>query len=418
MAMQSGFFNSKNGDRRYKADFFSEYFASFIGNGVFPNPSNNFRITANNDMTVTVGRGKGWINGTYCVDKSENIINIDVADGVLNRIDRIVLRLDVVRRDIQVAIKKGEFSNSPVAKELQRDPDAYELGLADIYVNKGAIGISQSNVTDLRLSPKYCGIVHGVVDQVDTSDIFNQYMDWYQARQSEFNEDLTQYKKSKQEDLDNWHAATTAQFEIDFNVWFATIKDILDENVAANLLNKINELREELNETISSLSLPLDVKSYSNVSQWSDILIPDKNRGLSLLSFFSRYEDTSDMMTSSEQAMLVMMEEERFSKERRVPSDYEQIINKLGKTTSVGQCLAWVEELTSDHARGIEKLEIGLLLEQASVEIASNEYAVRTIMDGERYGGINNYRYKSASQNELEAQVQKLEEKIELLGGI
>lgn len=50
--MRSGFFNSEitgyDGegmpifDRAEDAEFYAEYFNSFIGNGVFPNPSTNF----------------------------------------------------------------------------------------------------------------------------------------------------------------------------------------------------------------------------------------------------------------------------------------------------------------------------------------------------------------------------------------
>ena len=57
-------FNSINGDRKYKAEDFREYFASFIGNGVFPNPSTNLQcIGENGDMTVTLKVGNGWIDG-------------------------------------------------------------------------------------------------------------------------------------------------------------------------------------------------------------------------------------------------------------------------------------------------------------------------------------------------------------------
>ena len=53
MALRSGFFNSINGDRVYHTGHWAEYFASFIGNGVFPNPSNNLQVASNNNMTIT-----------------------------------------------------------------------------------------------------------------------------------------------------------------------------------------------------------------------------------------------------------------------------------------------------------------------------------------------------------------------------
>lgn len=210
----SGFFNSVNGDRKYDAKRFAEYFNSFIGNGVFPNPSTNLQVIANDDMTVTVKEGKAWINGYVLVNDDDYILNIDIADGVLDRIDRVVLRYDVVDREIRVEVKKGIFASGPVAPILQRDADAYELGIADVYIGKGVISINQGNITDLRQSSEYCGIVHGTVDQVDVTTLYNQYTQGFELKK--------------------------AEFEQEFLTWFATLQDVLDENTATNLLNMIN----------------------------------------------------------------------------------------------------------------------------------------------------------------------------------
>jgi hypothetical protein len=210
----SGFFNSVNGDRKYKADFFAEYFASFIGNGVFPNPSTNLQVIANDDMTVTVKAGQGWINGYYYNNDDDLIVSIDNADGVLNRIDRIVLQYSTVNREIKAVVKKGTFASSPVAPTLQRDADAYELAIADISVGAGVTSISQSNIADLRLNTELCGIVIGTVEQVDTTTIFNQYTQGFADKEDEFEQEFTD--------------------------WFATIQNALDGDTAGNLLNLIN----------------------------------------------------------------------------------------------------------------------------------------------------------------------------------
>lgn len=214
MAIRSGLFNSVNGDRRYKADFFAEYFASFIANGVFPNPSTGLQVLANQNMTVAIKPGKAWINGYFFVNDSDYLLTIDNADGVLNRIDRIVLQLNYLNREIVPVIKKGTFASSPVAQSLQRDADAYEIALADVFINKGAVSISQANITDLRLNTELCGIVKGTVDQIDTTDLF-------------------------------------AQYDFAFQTWFESIREILDENVAANLANKIADLDDRKAEKVT-----------------------------------------------------------------------------------------------------------------------------------------------------------------------
>ena len=62
---KSSFFNSVSGDRVYRAEEWAEYFASFIGNGVFPVPSSGLQVVAGSGMAVTVKTGKAWINGYF-----------------------------------------------------------------------------------------------------------------------------------------------------------------------------------------------------------------------------------------------------------------------------------------------------------------------------------------------------------------
>lgn len=235
-------FNSVNGDRRYKAEDFREYFASFIGNGVFPNPSSNLQVVDNNNMTITVKKGKGWINGAIYINTDDLVINIDPADGILNRIDRVVLRFDTLNRNIKLAVKKGTFNNSPVATELQRDADAYELALADIYIRAGAISITQSSITDLRLDKNLCGIVKGTIEEIDTTTLLAQLNAWKDEEISNFNV----WRESQENKQEDWYNTTTTNFVSEFNIWFESIKGILDGDAAGNLLNEINKVKEDL----------------------------------------------------------------------------------------------------------------------------------------------------------------------------
>lgn len=239
MAIRSGLFNSVNGDRKYKAEHFAEYFATFISNGVFPVPSTGFQVVENANMTVAIKDGKAWIKGYYAVNEGSVILSIPNADGVLNRIDRVVLRYDTENRNIDIALKQGTFATNPVAPPLQRDADAYEIALADIYVGKGVTSIIQANITDLRLDKNLCGIVHGVIDQVDTTTLFNQYQSW-----------IAQQKTIYESDLEDW---TTAQ-QADFQAWFESIQGILDSDVAGNLLLLIQKNESDIKSLIKTRS--------------------------------------------------------------------------------------------------------------------------------------------------------------------
>ena len=180
MSEQSGFFDAHlvNGeyDRVYLAESFAKYFASFIGNGVFGGKSNELMTQqkATADMSVKVLPGQGWINGYWYENSDELSLAIDIADGVLNRIDIVVLRWSNSERVIRLAVKKGTPAVSASAPMLQRDADCYELKLAQIYVKAGATKIIQSDITDTRLNSSECGLVQGVVKQFDTTEFGKQ----------------------------------------------------------------------------------------------------------------------------------------------------------------------------------------------------------------------------------------------------
>lgn len=275
----SSFFNAiiQNGvpDRLYKADMFASYFSSFIGNGVFPNPSTNLQVVAtDNNMTVRVKAGKAFINGYYYNNDDDLILTIDNADGILHRIDSIVIRLDFINREIKAYVKKGTFSNSPNKPELQRDDDRYELCLADIKINAGAIKITQSNINDNRLNSELCGLVTGTVDQVDTTTLYNQL----QAHIEEKSIDMKTWIEEAKEYFSNWLSTTQTEYNDNFNSWFDEIKGTLEGDVAGNLLVKINELEEVVN----NLDLVASKVTMSDGNTAEDAITANKTSILNL----------------------------------------------------------------------------------------------------------------------------------------
>lgn len=173
----SGFFDAHlvdgKYDRAYLAEHFAKYFASFISNGVFGGKSSELIVRQKEtaDMSVRVLSGQAFIGGYFYENDDELSLSIDVADGVLNRIDLVVLRWDNIERVIRLAVKKGVPSTNPAAPVLQRDADFYELQLARVYVEAGATQIAQDKITDTRLDKNLCGFVMGVVDQFDTTSL-------------------------------------------------------------------------------------------------------------------------------------------------------------------------------------------------------------------------------------------------------
>ena len=249
---KSSFFNSVSHDRTYKAEDWAEYFASFIGNGVFPVPSTGLQVVAGSGMNVTVRAGKAWINGYFYQNTGDLTVQLATADGQLNRIDRIVVQWNLTNRTITAKVKSSGFSASPSAPAVQRDADIFELVLADVLVAAGVTAITQSRITDQRLNTSLCGVVAAVVDQIDTAAFNAQLQAWfaeYESLSEEQYNSLASYMNSLklqgnvQYDAFEQHmAAFETQAAADFNAWFSGLQDVLDENAVTNLTNITNAL--------------------------------------------------------------------------------------------------------------------------------------------------------------------------------
>lgn len=176
MAQKYGFFNSVDGDRKYDADDIGNYFLKLISDGVFATPATAMQVTAAGGMTVSVAAGWGFIKCKYINNTAAAQFTLAAADVVLNRIDRVVIRLDKDNRTMSLAIKQGTAASTPTAPALTRQSSGiWELSLAQIYVGAGVTSITQANITDERANTSLCGYVTGLIDQIDTTDLFAQY---------------------------------------------------------------------------------------------------------------------------------------------------------------------------------------------------------------------------------------------------
>lgn len=177
MAVTYGFFNSINGDRTYNADQISEYFLKLISNGVFATPATAMQVTATTGLVVKVSAGWGFINCKFVKNDSDLYLQIDEADITFDRIDRVVMKLDTSEehRNISIEVKKGTAEASPTAPELTRTGDVYELSLAQVLVSANSSVIVQADITDERADTDVCGYVTGLIDQIDTTNLFAQF---------------------------------------------------------------------------------------------------------------------------------------------------------------------------------------------------------------------------------------------------
>lgn len=235
MAEMSFPYGSVNHDRRYKSNDFRNYYALFIGNGVFYNNSSALKVVEGGGMTVMLSIGNAFIEGVGYRNTSALAIKLDTADGALSRIDRVVIRNDYKKRDTYAAVLKGSYSAQPQAPALTRNADAYEIAVADVLVAKGAVSVTQADITDTRLNKDICGIVTGMVQQADTTEIFNQFEAYFEEFKAQYIADVVDWTSNEESSMTEWE---TTQKEA-FLAWVEEIKQILNESVAGNLQNEI-----------------------------------------------------------------------------------------------------------------------------------------------------------------------------------
>lgn len=226
MAIESYFFNAiKSGDtydRVYNAQDMTDYLKQLVGNGVFPTPSTQLQVRASLGMNVIVGAGSGWINGHKMVNTVDMSLSISASDVLLDRIDAVIFYVDWSTRSMGIEVLEGTPASSPVAPTLTRTDSRYEMCLAQIAVAKQTTAITASMITDTRGNSNLCGYVAGLIQQLDTTGLFQQ-------------------------------------FESGFNDWFDQVKDTL---ASATLLQKLEQVFTTTSATVTSFDVTNYIPSY------------------------------------------------------------------------------------------------------------------------------------------------------------
>lgn len=170
MTYTSGFFNSVNHDRTYDADTLGSMFDGVINDGVFRTWGKGMIVSAVGGLVVTVGTGRAWFNHTWTVVTADERLTLAAGSPSMPRIDSVVLRVDKstsVRMN-RIYIKQGYASGSPSRPSLENTSTVREYVLADIRVNNGATGISQSNITNqIGRDTPFAALVNNTFDSAN-----------------------------------------------------------------------------------------------------------------------------------------------------------------------------------------------------------------------------------------------------------
>ncbi len=189
MAELYRFFDGTVSDpRSYSADDFAEYFRQFIRNGVF-NGGDELQVSSQQvGLKTYVKPGKAWINGYFYKNTDNLFLDHNASHATMDRIDRVVLRLDYDLRTMGVRVLPGVPGVTPQPPALTRNNHVYELSLAQVKIKAGAVSVSPADIVDERFNGNVCGIVTHLFE--DANAIFSYFQNEWEKWFSEI-EDTT-----------------------------------------------------------------------------------------------------------------------------------------------------------------------------------------------------------------------------------
>ena len=215
MSVTFGFYNALNHDRKYDAIQVSSIFDGIINDGIYESIGTAMIVKATSYMVINIGIGRAWFNHTWTYNDSILPLTVQPSELVLNRIDTVILEVDSTRtvRTNSIKIIEGTPAATPVAITLVNNENVHQYPLARIYVKANATVITQADITN-TVGTSECPFVTGIISTLSTDNLIQQWESNYEQ----------------------WLSEQTTSF----NTWFAGLKNELDSNQAANLLNQIN----------------------------------------------------------------------------------------------------------------------------------------------------------------------------------
>ena len=192
-------------DRAVSSETLRSLYAAMMTNGIILRDSTNLQVVEDEGLKLKVKSGFCLMNG--CMKKFDKDTSIELAAAEAMRVDTIVARLNLNQevRDITIEVIQGTGTEPPA---LVREGDIYDLGLANVTVNAGAVTIAQADINDTRLDTERCGIISSI-SEFDTKTLYDQMND-------------------------------------SFYTWFEGIKGKLGDDVAGNLQLQIDGLADDI----------------------------------------------------------------------------------------------------------------------------------------------------------------------------
>ncbi len=351
MAENNGFFNSKEKDRIYHAKDWADYFFPLFKSGVF---NGGLQAVENGGMSIKIKPGYAWIDGYYYHLRDDMALDLETASGNMNRMDSIVIRLDLTNRWIKAFCKTGgSYAGAAVPPAPEITATIHEIVIAHISVAAGVTGITQDMITDTRMDKDICGWVCGTVEEIDFSQItaqFNRFFANYKenilTQYETYLRDIGVMKETAGKYYDDFAklanekyqgfllemetcmdglqetgsgrveqvvialSAYEAQMQAEFDQWFGNVKDKLSEDAAGGLQKQIGQLPQletQAKENLVAAVNELHGRNLNTIGEIRDNTDPGKTVGA--LAFKEYLDGTGVPLAEPTEASVINRDE-------------------------------------------------------------------------------------------------------------
>lgn len=247
MAITYGFYNSKDGDRKYYAKQVSKIVDSLVKDGIFMHVGNHLNVKQGTGMQVLVESGFAWFNHTWTENDAEYPLTVEESDLLQPRIDAVILEVDesLAVRANSIKIVKGTPNSEPQKPTLTNTSEIHQYPLAYVSVAVGVTEITNANIEN-RIGMEDCPFVTGILETISIDTLVQEW-------------------------------------EAQFNDWFETLEDILSGDVAANLAAQITEINTRLSGSYKA-TFTLDGWQESGGTYSQTVMVESRDDGPAITS--------------------------------------------------------------------------------------------------------------------------------------
>lgn len=275
-----GFFDSINKDRLYTAEQMNKPYRRLVSDGVFATPAGTPStdlqvVSAISGMNIVVKAGEGIFASKWFELPNDLSITVPANVELLPRRDSVIVQIDKRQsgRTGRIVYRTGTPASYPMPPDLSTTEDLIEYRVANIYVAASADYIGNDAIVDLRGSDECPWVTH-LLEQVDTSQLYNQYRAAYDAYYNQETQRFNEFMRTLTEELSvntnviklesHYVSLQNGETVIPINIAdYNKSQDVLI--VRVNRLFASEEIDYTINSTGTSITLTKDIYAGQNV---------------------------------------------------------------------------------------------------------------------------------------------------------